>query len=609
MRDTTSETRGIGAMSYRAALFLACTWYASGLQAAPGRVVEVTLHPRGAQLVREIPVPAGEGPFSLVVDGLSDTVLPASLAVSADAGMEVRELRLIRGSDAERLDRQRHEQALQRLALENEHRMLQRRRRALDDKLGQLEAMQARAGDSAQADLRHGLLQHEAFQAVLSTSFEQRDRLAAEAIELDALAQRLEQRQAELESVSARLQAQPPRRYSSIVIDGVRDDGSAGVLRLEYGLQDVGWRTGYRVDVQPMSGEATLTTLAHVHQASGETWQDVRLRMTSAPWFGARAEAVAAVGSNERAMMRSLDPGALRPLMLTLEKSLPLAQGWPEGVPGPGAPLPSDRRAAWLQLFELLGTERPPPAMNVSLKARAPFWLERSGVTLASGDRPQRLALEVRRLPLHVHGLAVPVQGPEVHRIGVLENTLAEPLSAGPVEVYFDGRFQGEQHIPLTEPGERIDLALGMDPGLRARRVLLDRDERVEVGRKLISVRYALQVYQTPSAGGGRAVDVTETMPIRLFDRIPLAGARSRIRVELDEVQPALSPDPQYARRGRPRGVLRWDFEAADLAFDRHPGTPPGRSALVFVEYAYTVDFDRSFELGLGELTDFSTSE
>ena len=79
-----------------------------------------------------------------------------------------------------------------------------------------------------------------------------------------------------------------------------------------------------------------------------------------------------------------------------------------------------------------------------------------------------------------------------------------------------------------------------------------------------------------------------QATPIRIIDRIPVAGGTSDIRVTMGESSDELSKDKLYVRSERPSGILRWDIET--------PASATGEDARL-VEYAYTVEYDRNYRL------------
>ena len=121
-------------------------------------------------------------------------------------------------------------------------------------------------------------------------------------------------------------------------------------------------------------------------------------------------------------------------------------------------------------------------------------------------------------------------------------------------------------------------VGFGADPQLKARRDLLSKTEGVQGGNREIALRIGLYVENFKD----------EAVRVRLLDRLPYTASAAQIRVTLKEPTETLSDDPLYQRRERTKGILRWDVEVAAKS--------TGEKARS-VEYAYTAEFDRNFQL------------
>jgi len=94
------------------------------------------------------------------------------------------------------------------------------------------------------------------------------------------------------------------------------------------------------------------------------------------------------------------------------------------------------------------------------------------------------------------------------------------------VNVYLDARFVGRAEIPTVARGESFILGLGADSQLRARRELLDKEERIQGGNREVDLRYRLVLENFKK---------TE-VAVRLMDRIPVPDRKADVRVTLGEM-------------------------------------------------------------------------
>jgi uncharacterized protein (TIGR02231 family) len=176
--------------------------------------------------------------------------------------------------------------------------------------------------------------------------------------------------------------------------------------------------------------------------------------------------------------------------------------------------------------------------------------------------------------------LATPVLTTAVYREAELVNDSPQDLLAGPISVYLEGQFVGRSEIPTVAQGQTFVVGFGADPQLRTRRELADRGEVVQGGNRELSFRYRLVVESFKE----------ESVPLRLFDRLPHSERPAEVRIKLGELKDPLSADKVYLRVERPKGILRWDIEV--------PGKAMADKARI-VEYAFTIDFDRNLAIKL----------
>jgi hypothetical protein len=151
-------------------------------------------------------------------------------------------------------------------------------------------------------------------------------------------------------------------------------------------------------------------------------------------------------------------------------------------------------------------------------------------------------------------------------------------MLGGPITVYLNGSFVGRGEIPTVARGQTFVVGFGADPQLRARQELVDRTDNVQGGNRELGFQYRLVVENYKD----------KPVQISVFDRLPHTERVSDVRIKLGELEDALSEDKLYLRRERPKGILRWDVEVAANAM--------GENARL-IEYSYTAEFDRSFQL------------
>ena len=202
-----------------------------------------------------------------------------------------------------------------------------------------------------------------------------------------------------------------------------------------------------------------------------------------------------------------------------------------------------------------------------------------TAVSLASRSDQQLVQVFRTNLQGRWYFVASPVLTRYVYREAELANTSDRDLLGGPISVYLDDRFVGRSEIPTVARAQMFVVGFGVDPQLRARRELVERNEALQGGNRKLDFKYRLTLENYRSA---------EAL-LRVYDRVPHAEGTTDVRVTLDALADPLDTDPVYMQRERPKGILRWQITVPSGAV---------RDKARSLEYSYSVEFDRSFQLG-----------
>lgn len=150
--------------------------------------------------------------------------------------------------------------------------------------------------------------------------------------------------------------------------------------------------------------------------------------------------------------------------------------------------------------------------------------------------------------------VVVPRVDPNVFRVADLLNPTHSPLLPGPVEVYVDGRYVLSSRITLVGPGERFQLGLGVEQGIRCARNTTYRETRS--GSAVVAMN---ELHHTVT------IELHNQLgrPIRaeVRERLPAAAEGAEVAVEEVEVQPAWEPWDQREVGGtRLQAGRRWQL-------------------------------------------------
>ena len=570
---------------------------ANAADAVDGQVIEVTLYRGQAMVTREVPLPAGKGESEVVVSNLPEQVLPDSLFAESGDDVEIRAVRYRNRpvGEAPREEVRKLDEAMQ--TVSDDITANQQMQQLMQSRMQYLDKLEGFVAPTAKTELSQGVLDAVALEKITTFSFAQRSEIAAQQLKLAQEARELQKQLTLLQRQRSELTAGATNNVREAVLFVSKEAEAAGAIRLSYLVGSCGWSPTYTVRAEGERKSAEIEYNALIQQVTGEDWNRVKLTLSTA------SPALAAAG-----------PG-LAPFHVTLQSSSPnqVAQG------------PQGGKYAQQDLVEQLNTYREQQrAANVdignSLNLGDNFasswrvndiacniqWLELTGgresistfqlgdagagdepslsytlespVSLASRSDQQMVRILQTELASDFYHVATPVLTSYVYREAELNNNSGQDFLAGPITVYLDGRYVGRTEIPTVARGEVFVVGFGADPQLRTRRELADKTEGTQGGNRELSIKYRLVVENFKE----------EAMAVRLFDRLPHSDRKTDIEVTLGEMSDELSDDKLYVRVEKPKGILRWEIDV--------PAQASGENARM-VEYGYTVEYDRSFNL------------
>ncbi len=312
-------------------------------------------------------------------------------------------------------------------------------------------------------------------------------------------------------------------------------------VTVRYQVPDASWVPLY--DARLASGGKTaapaleLTRRASIQQASGESWDDVALTLsTTRPTAGASAP-------------------ELRPMTVDFE---------PEFVPRPMAsPAPASVSARSMAddgaMAEAAGESAPEePARKLKAVVRqvnaeimtAPFqalFAVPGRTTIANTGEAKRVQLQTDLIEPELAVKTTPKEDAKAYLYAklMLPKT-SSPMLPGEVSLFRDGTFVGTNKLPVLSPGEEHELGFGIDDLVRVKHALLE-EKRGETGlistSKTDSRNYRITIKNMHE----RAVNLV------VFDQIP-ASQNQDIRVELNSRTPPTKQNVEDKR-----GVLAWE--------------------------------------------------
>lgn len=514
---------------------------------AQAPIAEVTVFPDRAEVVRLAEVELPEGASLVRVTGLPGALLAESVRVEATASGSLRlgavetrpEFTAEAATPAER-------------ELEAVIRGLERRQRELDDAI-----QAARVRLDFVASIGKGVAQRVDEQIaarlpepeVWQRSWEVLGEGAASALaairEADAaragIGAELDARRQDLARVRT------GQRATMEVAVGVEAAAPLRArLRLHYQVPGASWRPLYEARLDSEAGRVTLVQRGEVRQSTGEPWAGVALTLSTAR-------------PSAEARMPELEPWRVDIL-----EARPLAAAPAQSVA---------RGLAKADMAREEAAEAAPAMAELVTSELAAEYRVAGPASVAADSAPKSFTLSERELPVKLAARATPRLSPVAFLYAAGESPGPEPLLAGPLLLFRDGAFTGRSALPLTRPGEQVELPFGADD-----RVAID--YRLETGLRSTQGIFSKERRQERQYRAEVTNHHGMPLTITVIDQIPVAQDE-RITVEL--LRDTTAPT-ERDRDGR-KGVLEWAYEYR-----------PGESRLIRLGFA--VRWPEDLEIG-----------
>ena len=303
----------------------------------------------------------------------------------------------------------------------------------------------------------------------------------------------------------------------------VRQAGEVEV-NLSYLVRGPSWSPSYDMRADTKAKTLEVTYRAEVRQATGEDWQGVSLRLSTAqpglagrepkmdPWFLTKAEAVAFAGTVSGGLV--VNGRAENRIQMFNEVKLMGNSMTTSGLAG------SDP----LKRMEAMDERR---ASVQASGTAATFVIDRKSDILAD-NKPAQVTVMRESFPAYFRHTCVPKLSPFVYLKTKAINKTGFTFLPGPTAVFLDGAFVAQANLDLVPSGQDFWTYLGVDQGVSVeRKVLARREETTGVfGKKTLRTVFD-QVFKLKN---GKATDIE----LVLWDQVP-ASNHEDIKVVFEE--------------------------------------------------------------------------
>ena len=497
----------------------------------------VTVFPRGAEILRRIPVRLEAGAHTIILNNLPPRLVAGSIRVSGKSNGALAigsvDNRLILAPDA-MLNASQRQKILDRIE-------------ALGDERTALEAVinAARTQQDLIANLAQLPLQAppRVTDNAVSPDWESLlDLIASRLPPLDEKVRnsRIRQRAIDkkIKKLRKKLEQQPGQRERRMEVSIHVSAAKAltGTLELRYQVREASWRPLYDARLETGGGgktpELELVRRASISQRSGEDWNNVRLTL-----------------STTRPQQSTTAPRP-RSLLVDFEPPRPKMVVAPAPVMEPTRKMKlATRRAPARPMADAVAMGRITEAEAVIEKAafQARYTIPGT-VSIARGGAVKKVRIAATTFTPELKVRAVPW----IDTVAYLQagfTLKGTPLLPGRVLLYRDGVYTGTGRMPLLHEGARHSLGFGPDDGIKITRIETSRSKgewgliktaTTDERHYLITVR---NLHDQP-------------MKVTVLDRLPVAQNED---IQVERLPSTTRPSRRNVKN-RP-GILAWDLD------------------------------------------------
>jgi uncharacterized protein (TIGR02231 family) len=494
--------------------------FSTGLFGAPtdSRITAVTVYGDRAIVTRTTSSDLTAGEHALVFENLPTALLDASIQASGRGvpGATILDVR----TQTIFVEATANEQVK---ALEDQLKSLQKQRRALDDRVKILEEQRGfvqrmlqastapvTGGGAARATL-------DEWQRVLAYADESLGKIATEQQAIATQREELQAKETVFNRQIGALRGARGRQSKTVTVRLALSTPGKLDVAIRYAIPNASWSPAYDARLRSVDRAVELSYFGIVRNGTGEDWNDIALTLSTArPGIGG--------GAPE---LRPWITDILRPQSTTIN---------PDLVGGIRMILtPADVEAGRgnrqsftnVEVSEAVSSP-PPPVQNAGVLAAT----VETAVTSATFKIPVNVSVPgngiTQKVPITDNRLAASLQlqsTPKLIEAAFLSayasNTSDYPLLAGPMNTFFDDTFIATSNLKTVMPGEKFELALGVDDGINVKRRIVNRfTEDTGLTNKSRRVTYEIAVSLTNNKTTTERVVFKEPTPLSRDEKI-----------------------------------------------------------------------------------------
>jgi uncharacterized protein (TIGR02231 family) len=451
--------------------------------AAPSQVSSVVIYPDRAQVTRAQTVTC-DGATTAVFDHLPEAASRESFRARA-SGATLEGLTAETHTLAETLKAEHEKWEARGLELDREKEVV----RAAAAQALDLERLSKGFTEVAVARVTDELIgpkpDTRAWTAAFDSALAVRLRAAKEARDALERQRGLDQRLAEVDSQLARLKTLGERSEQRVEVRVSCPQGAQVRVELTYLVGGTSWTPVYEARAEESAGIVELTSLATVRQATGEDWAGAKLFLSTAlPRQDATPPEVTPL------YVSAYEQPKERKVLVRRDEQQQHAQA---GVAG----------------------EAEGEGLRVASQGLSVQWEAQEATRVPGDGSAVRVRLGRHRIKADFSWRTVPKLHPVVFRVARLGNTTPFPLLPGPVSLFRNTGFLGNQRLERVAKGAPFELTFGLEEGLRVKRTVVEEVQRPEglFGGKQ-RFRFVYRFELTNLRAKAEQVELSEHVPV-----------------------------------------------------------------------------------------------
>jgi uncharacterized protein (TIGR02231 family) len=354
------------------------------------------------------------------------------------------------------------------------------------------------------------------WQKLFAYSEETLGKIAAEQQSLDIQRETLQAKQTALEQQLNQVRGARGRQSKTITVRLSLVTAGRLDVSIQYAVPNAGWTPSYDARLRSADRAVELSYFGIVRNGTGEDWTDIALTLSTA--------------------RPSLGGGApeLRPWIADVARPTPRPVDAEYGRGNASVAINPDL-VGQVQVFTRDGLSVAAVAKEASPKPSEASVLTasvESGVTSATFKIPvtvsvpgnntsQKVAINAGRLAAALQFQSTPKVLEAAFLSANASNTTDYPLLAGPMNTFLDDTFVAASSLKTVMPGEKFDLALGVDDGITVKRRVVNRfTEDTGLTSKTRRITYEVLVTITNNKTTTERVVFKEPTPLSRDEKI-----------------------------------------------------------------------------------------